>query len=79
MPKCTIKFAYSRNDKVWISEIEKEGRVVSLWVGDSGIQYNVRFFDKGSPSTVYFYEDELELRNGQKSRKPSFTNEERKN
>jgi hypothetical protein len=28
-------------------------------MGETGIQYNVRYFDKAEAKTVYFYEDEL--------------------
>jgi len=72
MAQCTIKFVYSRGDKVWIPELKINGRVKSVWIGDAGVQYNVRYFHDGKADTVYFYEDELETLNGQKSKKTGF-------
>lgn len=59
MPMMTLKFELG--DRVKIVELKCSGRVVGIFVGDSGAQFNVRYFYNGEAKTVYFYTDELEL------------------
>ena len=47
------------NEKVKINELERTGRIISIWITKSGIQYEVRYFDKCEARNVYFYEDEI--------------------
>ena len=54
-----IDFEFSLNDKVHITELNRDGRVVALWYGDIGTQYNIRYFDGGEAKTIYFFPDEL--------------------
>lgn len=58
-------FSHSVNDKVLINALECKGRVVGLYYGDTGAQYQVRYFYNGAPQTVYFYGDEIEAINDQ--------------
>lgn len=44
---------------VWIKPLGCCGVVLSIYLGDQGLQYNVRYFHNGDAKTVYFYEDEL--------------------
>jgi|WetSurMetagenome_2_1015567.scaffolds.fasta_scaffold440997_2 hypothetical protein len=57
----TLQCEYALNDKVRILPIERVGRVVAIWWGDVGTQFQVRYFDNASPQIVYFFPDELEL------------------
>ena len=52
-----IKFQI--NEKVKINELERIGRINSVWITKTGIQYEVRYFDKCEAKNVYFYEDEI--------------------
>ncbi len=52
-----LKFAIK--DVVHIIELNRPGRVLAIYVADTGIQYHVRYFDNEEAKTVYFYEDEL--------------------
>ena len=69
MSKCKIEFAFSRGDTVRIKELERPGKVESLWFGDPGKQYSVRYFYNGKAETVHFYESELELDDSSNSKK----------
>lgn len=53
-------FDFGINDQVMIPALETKGRVVGLYYGDTGAQYQVRYFFNGCPQTVYFYRDEIE-------------------
>lgn len=55
------EFKFNLQDKVRIIELERVGRVVSIWITERGAQYQVRYFDSAEAKTVYFYEDELIL------------------
>jgi hypothetical protein len=55
----TVKFYIG--DKVKIALLDGVGgRVVSVWLDDFGIQYEVRYFHNGKGEKAYFYDDELE-------------------
>lgn len=56
----TYQFDFEIQGKVKIIPLNIIGVVVSLWIGNSGIQYEVRYFDNAEARTVYFYSDELE-------------------
>ena len=54
-------FRYALKDRVRIKELEMMiGTVRQCLLVYTGIQYEVRYFDKGDAKTVWFYEDELE-------------------
>jgi hypothetical protein len=55
----TIETKYSLGDKVRISELPAEGRVISIWVSAFGLQVEVRYFMDGKAQKEYFFEDEL--------------------
>jgi len=52
-------FEFNLSDKVKIIPLECEGRIISVWITECGIKYEVRYFDKAEAQTVYFYADEL--------------------
>lgn len=52
--------AFWPRDKVLIPELGATGRVLSLYYGDQGLQYRVRYFHSGHAEEVYFFQDELE-------------------
>ncbi len=58
--KAKVLLDYEINDKVCIKELERPGRVVSVWVTCTGVKYEVRYFQEGNAKTVYFFGDELE-------------------
>ena len=50
------------HDRVRITELETNGIVVGIYISETGTQYQVRYFYNGDAKTVYFYADELTLR-----------------
>lgn len=54
-----INTKFNIKDKVKITELKREGKITSIYISETGIQYNVRFFEGADVKTVYFYEDEL--------------------
>jgi hypothetical protein len=56
----TLKLDHWINDRVHIPELNRNGKVVSIFIGDDcRVQYNVRGFKDGEPKTTYFHADEL--------------------
>ena len=55
-----INLEFNIRDKVKIIELNVKGRVISIWITEQGIKYEVRYFDEEKAKTVYFYSDELE-------------------
>jgi len=51
---------YTLGDRVRIKELQTGGRVTAVYLGDSGLQYYVRYFHNGESKAVYFFADELE-------------------
>jgi len=51
---------FKLHDKVRIIELERPGRIISIWETDKGTRYEVRYFYDGVAKEVYFYSDELE-------------------
>jgi len=58
--RSVMMFDLTINQPVMIPALETKGRVVGLYYGETGAQYQVRYFFNGSPQTVYFYRDEIE-------------------
>jgi len=54
-----LELKFSIGDRVQIAEVERPGRVLGVWLTKTGMQYEVRYFDKAEAKSVYFYEDEL--------------------
>lgn len=57
----TIEVLFKLGDWVKVDEIDRQGRVISILVDQSGVQYRVRYFDNAKPQEVLFYGDELIL------------------
>ena len=51
---------YALGDKIKIRELTTMGRIISIWIVTTGVQYEVRYFMDGKAQKEYFYEDELE-------------------
>lgn len=51
---------FNIGDKIKIKELDREGRVHSIWFTKHGIEFQVRYFYNGEIKEVYFYEDEIE-------------------
>lgn len=47
------------NDMVRIIELERNGIVKSVWITETGVKYEVRFFDDAKAQNVYFLENEI--------------------
>lgn len=60
--KKNIAIKYNIRDKVYIKELKITGRVVSVWLTEHGLKYEVRYFDHAKVQSVYFYEDELSIK-----------------
>ncbi len=54
-----LETQFNRGQEVKIVPLNRNGRIVAIWFGDNGLQYNVRYFDNAEAKTVYFYENEL--------------------
>ncbi len=51
---------YNLQDIVTIKEIKQAGRIVSIWITSTGLQYEIKYFQEGKIQKEYFYEDEIE-------------------
>ena len=59
-----MDFKFKIRDKVRIDALEGlKGKVISIWITESGTKYEVRYFYNCDKKEVYFYEDELTLLN----------------
>lgn len=52
-------FIFDIGQQVRITELQWNGIVISIFISEIGIQYNVRYFWNGEAKTVYFFEHEL--------------------
>jgi len=59
----TIESEFDLHDDVRIKELDRPGKVLSIYIAPKGIQYNVRYIYDGCAKEVYFFADELEKRN----------------
>jgi len=50
---------YNIDEKVNITELERKGRILSIWITPKGVKYEVRYFDDAQPKETYFFEDEI--------------------
>lgn len=55
-----VHYDFALDTQVNIKKLELEGRVVSLWTGRRGNEYEVRFCCNGKYENIYFFGDELE-------------------
>ena len=53
---------YNINDRVFINELGLGGLINAIWITDTGIKYQVRYFRDNIAEEVYFLEDELILK-----------------
>ena len=53
---------YNINDRVFINELGLGGLINAIWITDTGIKYQVRYFRDNTVEEVYFLEDELILK-----------------
>jgi hypothetical protein len=52
---------FNLRDKVNIKDLNIKGKVTAIYVCETGIQYNIRYFLDNESKACYFYEDELSL------------------
>jgi hypothetical protein len=55
-----MDFKFNLQQKVKIIPLSCKGIITGIWIGETGVKYYVRYFDKAEVKEVYFYEDELE-------------------
>lgn len=55
-----IDYKFALGAMVIIKCLETEGRVVSVWSGRRGNEYQVRYCYNGKFEEIYFFEDEIE-------------------
>ena len=53
---------YKVGEKVKLPSVHKEieGVIVSIYITNKGIEYKTRYFWKGTPQEVYFFDWEIE-------------------
>jgi len=54
-----IETKYDIKQKVCIIDLGLPGRVLAIFIGDSGIQYKVQYVCDGTYKDAYLFEDEL--------------------
>ena len=54
-----IENKFNLQDKVKIIELGIEGVIVGIWVGNTGIEYKVRYIWQGIAYEVYFFDWEI--------------------
>ena len=50
---------YHLHQKVEVIELDLKGVILNIWIGDSGVQYKVRYFWNCKAEEIYFLENEL--------------------
>lgn len=50
---------FNLKETVQIIELKRIGKILSIYVSESGVQYQIRYFEGGDAKTCYFYEDEI--------------------
>ena len=59
----TVEVKYNIDDSVEIIPLVRIGRVITIWITRTGIQYEVRYFDNAEVKSVCFFESELKSKN----------------
>lgn len=54
-----VEVSFDIGDSVEIPELERKGRVSSIFITASGVQYQVRYFNNSELKEVYFFREEL--------------------
>lgn len=57
--KRTVEFEYDIGDEVEVRHIDATGTVISLWVSDIGVQYQVRYWSNADHKTEYMLPKEI--------------------
>ena len=57
----SIKFEFDIGDLVKIGDVDLKGRIVGLYYGDTGCQYQVSYFYEGNNKREYLYGFDLQL------------------
>lgn len=53
---------FKLEEKIYLTELKRPGRIKSVLMTKRGIQYEVRYFDQAKAHSEYFYEDEIETK-----------------
>lgn len=58
-----IELKFKIKDKVRVSTCDSTllGFVTSIFIGETGVQYGIRYMNAGDIKSSYFYEEELEI------------------
>ena len=54
------KMKFNLKDRVTIIDLDWKGIIIAIFIGNLGVQYQVRYFYNGDAKEVYFFEHELE-------------------
>jgi hypothetical protein len=54
-----IETKYKITDRVWISELRCPATILTIYISEIGIQYNLRWFSSQDAKTAYFFESEI--------------------
>jgi hypothetical protein len=57
----TIKFEFDIGDSVLIKGVNVEGRIVGVYYGETGCQYQTSYFYDGNNKREYIYGFDLQL------------------
>lgn len=56
----TIETKFAFGQEVFITQLNRTGRVLEIYCNEWGQQYRIRYFDNASPQTITFFENELD-------------------
>ena len=56
-----INTKFNIGDNLYITPLKIKGKVLSIYISEFGISYNVRYFHEFKSNDCYFYESELSL------------------
>ena len=57
----TLELDFNIKDRVEIEDLNTKGKVKSIWITETGVKYEIRYFMNGSVKEDYFYADELRV------------------
>tara|TARA_Y100000310_G_scaffold342450_1_gene445771 strand:- start:5829 stop:6056 length:228 start_codon:yes stop_codon:yes gene_type:complete len=60
MGKKQITILFEVGESIYIIPLAIEGKVLSIWIGENGTQYQIRYFIDSEAKTVYFFPWEIE-------------------
>lgn len=56
----TITTKFDIGERVLITDLERFGMIKSIFYGNSGVSYFIRYFNGTEHQEIYFFEEEIE-------------------